>query len=166
MANHVANFLNINGPDSGKVLALMKTPENSFDFNRILPCPPVLESRTAPLRPEGDETEEEINALREALQKVYGASSWYEWCIEHWSTKWNSYNHYDIDGYDVVFYTAWGPPHEVYCTLTRYFDVEITIIDHDDGGSFCTEMVYHLGACQSMRDLEPDEVKVIEELLY
>lgn len=40
----------------------------------------------------------------------YGAKDWYDWCIENWGTKWNSYNTQiaDMSQADIYFETAWA----------------------------------------------------------
>ena len=41
------------------------------------------------------------------LQK-YGASTWYEWCIENWDSKWNAYNFVpSSEPNTIIFHTAW-----------------------------------------------------------
>lgn len=164
MPNHVANFVNITGKDKEKLISLMKSKDNPFDFNSILPCPEILLNRISPFRPEGSETEEEAETLRKELKEKYGADTWYEWCNENWSTKWNSYEHFEPEGYDYGFYTAWGPPDAVYRALSKRFEAKITVIDHDEGGEFCTEMEYEDGQLVSMRDLEEKEVEMIEAM--
>lgn len=46
--------------------------------------------------------------------RKYGASTWYNWCIENWGTKWNACETHTIDlggGWDLVtFDTAWDAP--------------------------------------------------------
>lgn len=45
---------------------------------------------------------------------LYGCLSWYDWCINHWGTKWDAYDVQPIftgDGeVEITFKTAWGPP--------------------------------------------------------
>lgn len=83
----------------------------------------------------------------------YGAPTWYEWCTQHWGTKWNSY------GYDegargdadcgLRFQTAWSAPHPVLQKLTEQFlNVEIAHRWADeDLGRNCGQRIYYGGSC-------------------
>lgn len=56
----------------------------------------------------------------------YGATSWYEWCIKHWGTKWNSYDNVKVDPNVITFKTAWNAPEPVIAQLAKmYPEVEI-----------------------------------------
>lgn len=57
------------------------------------------------------ETEDELCKL--GLQYIqnmilHGAPTWYDWCIEHWGTKWNAYENEQIDKDTIAFETASG----------------------------------------------------------
>ena len=54
----------------------------------------------------------------------YGAATWYEWCIEHWGTKWNGYDlgeGYPCEKNQLRFYTAWDAPHPVLQELSAVY---------------------------------------------
>lgn len=60
----------------------------------------------------------------------YGCATWYDWCIENWGTKWNSYGYEDLNSSDedfsIRFLTAWSAPHPVLDKLAQmYPDIEI-----------------------------------------
>lgn len=50
---------------------------------------------------------------------------WYNWRVENWGTKWNSYDcdlvEADSDSLEYVFYTAWSPPCPVIQALRDKF---------------------------------------------
>jgi hypothetical protein len=50
---------------------------------------------------------------------------WYNWRVENWGTKWNSYDcdlvEEDSDSLEYVFYTAWSPPCPVIEALRNKF---------------------------------------------
>ena len=54
----------------------------------------------------------------------YGATTWYEWCITHWGTKWNAC-HADVSRYKnelhIDFDTAWSYPEPVVTKLSKLF---------------------------------------------
>lgn len=53
----------------------------------------------------------------------YGATTWYDWRWEHWGTKWNAYDFYEVDpGNDFIsFNTAWSPVPELIKVLSKKF---------------------------------------------
>lgn len=67
--------------------------------------------------------------------KNYGATSWYDWCIEHWGTKWNSMNNYVQENGVISFETAWSTPENVIKEMATKFNVgiEVNFADEDIG---------------------------------
>lgn len=56
----------------------------------------------------------------------HGATSWYEWRIAHWGTKWNSYENVRVDSNTIMFNTAYNAPEPVIAHLAKmYPEVEI-----------------------------------------
>lgn len=53
----------------------------------------------------------------------YGATTWYDWSIDHWGTKWNAYDWYPVDsGNDFIsFNTAWSPVPKLIKVLSEKF---------------------------------------------
>lgn len=50
----------------------------------------------------------------------YGADSWYDWCCEHWGTKWNGFRtKFTESGFE--FETAWDAPFPIIEELSRRF---------------------------------------------
>lgn len=79
----------------------------------------------------------------------YGCADWYSWRIEHWGTKWNSYNAEPktIGDKEISFDTAWSAPHEVIFELSKkYPDIHIhhRWADEDIGAN-CGEAKYYNG---------------------
>lgn len=57
---------------------------------------------------------------------LYGATAWYDWCIKHWGTKWNSYENTWVNQDTITFMTAWNAPEPVIAQLAKmYPDAEI-----------------------------------------
>ncbi len=53
--------------------------------------------------------------MKKNIQK-HGVADWYEWSINNWNTKWNSYGYDDSSEYipgsnTITFLTAWSAPH-------------------------------------------------------
>ena len=96
--------------------------------------------------------------------RQYGASTWYDWCVSHWGTKWNAYG-YDEDTIDyndgdmLYFQTAWSAPHPVLEKLAEMFpDVEL---EHEwadeDIGQNCGRCRYQGG--KRMEEYFPESEK-------
>lgn len=113
-----------------------------------------------------NKSEEEAEALRQKFRADYGATCWYDWCTKKWGTKWNSYDHFDVEGFDLAFYTAWSPPEGVYRELTERFGTSITAIAHDEGGFYCLEMLFENGQYMSCNHLEGSDLEKVEHLRY
>lgn len=86
------------------------------------------------------------------IQK-YGTPTWYEFCINNWGTKWNSYdclnNIENVGNGQIEFSTAWSSPDQVIEKLSEIFtDVEIKHLWADeDIGRNCGERTYKNGQC-------------------
>ena len=90
------------------------------------------------------------NIGRRAFQNKlkYGASTWYDWCVNNWGTKWNSYGYSeDRDVHSAVFDTAWSAPKPVMLKLSEMIpDVRITHQWADeDLGYNCGSAEYYNG---------------------
>ncbi len=79
--------------------------------------------------------------------KKYGATTWYNWCVEHWGTKWNACES-EVKGEDVVeFETAWSAPVPVVEELSRMYPEKVVNImwADEDTGSNTGEIAYQNG---------------------
>ena len=85
---------------------MLKSDENDFDFNNIVPMPKNI--FRGPL---GREEEEK-----------YGDNNWYRWSIDNWGTKWNSVDTRVEENGSTLSYnfmTAWDCPREIVNALMR-----------------------------------------------
>ena len=89
----------------------------------------------------------------------YGATTWYDWSIKNWGTKWNSYDSWKGDDHGFQFSTAWSAPHPVLDALAKkYPDVRITHEWADeDIGQNCGRCEFENGEC--VYDYEPETHK-------
>lgn len=107
-------------------LEFAKSENSVFDFDRLIPHPAKFE--------ELDRTAVEWKrrngpGSREKGPKDGFNSGGYDWCWEHWGTKWNAqqviYGNNSIDGSTatavVHFETAWSPPLPVVFTASEQF---------------------------------------------
>jgi hypothetical protein len=53
----------------------------------------------------------------------FGCPTWYEWCIQNWGTKWNSYQPRPLekDSDTMEFYTAWGSVPKIVTLLSKKY---------------------------------------------
>lgn len=65
----------------------------------------------------------DIENLCKALLNLnkYGFTSWYDWSIENWGTKWNAYECKSIRPNLIEFQTAWAYPEPVIRSLSNQF---------------------------------------------
>lgn len=70
-------------------------------------------------------------------EKKYGATTWYDWDIENWGTKWNAYDQMIKEGktyIKFIFSTAWSIPIPIYEKLEKLgLDFEVKYADEDYG---------------------------------
>lgn len=65
--------------------------------------------------------------------KHYRATTWYEWCIENWGTKWEPSN-ISFDNNKIIFETAWSIPDPIFKELSKEFPndtIEVRFADED-----------------------------------
>jgi|TARA_R110000796_G_C14355869_1_gene412191 hypothetical protein len=121
MPNHCYNRIEINGEGASKIASAIKSEETPFDFEKIFPEPNYDEVEVLPTFPE-------IVGNNDPVKKE---ESWWDWRVQNWGTKWNSYN-CDIedeskDYVEYTFNTAWSPPEGVIAKLReQYPDVHIS----------------------------------------
>lgn len=193
MPNYVKNNITFYG-DAEQIQSVkdyVMTAESVFDFNKIIPMPESLDLESgsretkaiecAKARRNGEtitcrprESFEELADLGEKYlynKEKYGATTWYDWRIKHWGTKWDACDP-EWSGDSVTFETAWSAPAEIYEKLTKLFpDVrfEVNYADEDLGNNCGTfyydgEMLTHTAeedfdfAC-GVWGYDPDEIR-------
>lgn len=102
-----------------------------FSFNGHDPMPAALAESTLQRRDDDPER-------WDALQAAHGAGSWFYWCVQHWSTKWDARDVYVMTvGPELVrisFLTAWGPPTGWLATVAvRHPECEIQLACEVEG---------------------------------
>ena len=105
-------------------------------------------------------TYEEMLALgarvAENLQK-YGSATWYDWCLEHWGTKWNACDataeRVNPNRVMIHFKTAWAPAEPVINALAAKFPaVHITFRFYERGMGFQGKRRFEAGICVTTAD--------------
>lgn len=167
MPNHVTNRVIVRGPvESIKDFKNgcfdewksndpeEKRPNIVFDFNKIAPMPAFINQGSFTFGDHYDKT----------------GRNWYNWSIENWGTKWNSYDNVmivdDPECLIFVFDTAWSTPLPILETLGRYFkELYISIEYFDEGYNFWGEDIKPAGQTQFDQKVYDSRVKT-EEAKY
>jgi len=109
-------------------------PENGsqflFDLNSVIPRPEVLEGTVS------GSGEKELPQNLKALEET-GYLHWYDWSMEKWGTKWNSYEFrwvlQEPNKLVFTFQTAWSSPHPVFEKLIElYPQLEFSTMSFDE----------------------------------
>lgn len=80
--------------------------------------------------------------------KKYGVSSWYEWNVNNWGTKWDAmdvspWNADDVQSNcSIIFSTAWSPAIAIYKEISSMYNVAVVCGYHDEGGNFSGVSVF------------------------
>ena len=125
MPNHCFNKIEIYGKEASKVASKIESEETPFDFTKIFPEPDYDKIAVKPTFPKekGDD---------------FRMPSWWDWRVQNWGTKWNSYDceviEIDDEQIEYRFSTAWSPPEGVIEKLReQYPDIEITAFYDEPG---------------------------------
>lgn len=168
MPNWVYNVVTFDGPEEDiNNLKKNTSGETCFDFNKIIPQPQELDLESgakentaikcAKMRREGVSevqlSENEFNELANIGEKYlsniekYGHSTWYDWRIDNWGTKWNACDPSWTDERTLEFNTAWSMPQGIYRKLSQMYPnicIEVRYAD-EDLGSNCGTATFQNG---------------------
>lgn len=124
MPNHMYNVLRMSGKGHtiDLILESIKTKDNCIDFDKIVSIP---------------------DDIKEWYQEE---DNWYGWNLEHWGTKWNSFDSELINNSLIRFTTAYTPPLPVIAKLSKLFKtVEFTLIYFEEINDIQNIIVYKNG---------------------
>lgn len=156
MPNWCENTLAIMGSkeDINHLKEFVKDDQSILTFESILPCPVELRHTTAPNRNE---------QKAGYLLKKYGASDWYNWCVNNWDTKWDACEvaldetDYQEEGVylEYRFETAWSPPIKVIDELAKKYPTLKLHLSFDESGmGFSGWRFYKDGQLNTMEDYD------------
>jgi hypothetical protein len=142
---------------------------NGVPRNAILSPRQVQDHALQALQDQRLEEEEALARGRQLLEnkRLYGHATWYEWCMEHWGTKWEV----DLDqGWDweqgggamsIRFETAWDPPIPFYRALASRFPDLAFRAEWAEGGN---AYAGYLKRAEGGEDLEEGHFSTDEEM--
>ena len=150
-----------NPEDVSKCTAFVKTKENQFDFNQVLPYPKKFRDLDDKVQKMRDE-----NADWKDIPTDGYNSGGYDWCIANWGTKWNACEAYTDDGYS-SFDTAWSPPLPVIEKLSKMFPTLRCVIRFEEGGmDFSGIYVFENGMVTDSKEGGYDDFPMSEHCYY
>jgi len=123
MPNWCSNYVEVGHEDPAKVRALADAMERGEFCDHVIPVPEDLKIVAGSL---GDP--EEQRKLEEATARnveKYGAGNWYDYCVNHWGTKWDVDCQGQVDVHPegtlvtASFDSAWSPPTGIYEALVE-----------------------------------------------
>lgn len=166
MPNHTTNILTIVGEKRIKpllrpYLRVEKGEGTCLDLNKIVPMPKgiletlkfgdvkyIMRKRT---KKQEELLRKEQEQKKDENQKKYGAGDWYEWSIQNWGTKWNTYSNQFFTkdttpqkgDQALRFLTAWSPPEPALVVLSQKLGKIVRNICMDEGGAFYCVTHFH-----------------------
>lgn len=165
MPNWCECDLTIHGPDVSAVLAAVRSEGREFDFNNLIPYPEEYRQldelsweysrQFNAIADDDPRRDEKLAALAHEFGVKHGEpwlrdgynSGGYEWCCDHWATKWNSSqivvetNPDEPRSAVIHFDTAWCPPLPVIRVLAKRFPDHEFCLEYFEGGvGFCGEL--------------------------
>lgn len=129
MPNWCSNHVMFWHEDPAMIKRLYDAAQRDELFSEFVPVPTKLKETVADHKDNPDNLEE------------HGYSSWYDFCVNEWGTKWEASNiNLDLDetanAINGFFETAWGPPIAFYRKLNE-LGFQIDAEYYEEGMQFC-----------------------------
>ena len=150
----------------------MGVEQVDYDLTILFPVPEPLAIRAVFLSTETDDPEyQELLKKYEANKAEYGHTTWYDWCINNWSTKWSprieewTINDYPNGSEIYAYYeTAWSPADGLICEVSKQFPTLLfTVSSDEEGRSFSCVMAFSKGEIVAEAGCELSANKVPEQ---
>lgn len=127
MPNWCMNTLTLRHKDPAMIKRAKQAVEGEGLLNEFIPVPADLKNTVSGFLGNTDE-QKALDAQVERNKELYGYSTWYDFCVSEWGTKWDVRGDVleDADGQLCCsFDSAWSPPCEAYAKLMELgFEVE------------------------------------------
>ncbi len=138
MPNWCNNFVQIRHEDPARLQALAEAVNAGRFCDFVIPVPQELRDTVAGYP--GADKEAEHNAQVARNLEKYGASDWYQFCVNNWGTKW------EVEAYEPTcvedglvafgFDSAWAPPTGIYAALAEQ-GYTVDGMYYEPGMGFC-----------------------------
>jgi len=185
MPNWCYNSLSVHGERTELVRlteAITRTSHNDegnevtdYDLSVLFPVPEELQIPSVFFRRDGDDDPEHQELLKkyEANRAKYGHTTWYDWSIQNWGTKWSpnvqdwelsTYN--DESVINAYYETAWSPCDGLIREISKQFPTLLfSVTSDEEGGSFVCCEAYKNGVAVAGHGYDlPDSDNLPEEL--
>ena len=150
----------------------MGVKQVDYDLSVLFPVPEELRISAMFFNTETDDPEyQELLKKYEANKAKYGHTTWYDWCINNWSTKWSprieewTINDYPNGSEIYAYYeTAWSPADGLIREVSRRFPTLLFVVSSDEEGrSFSCVMAFSNGEIVAEAGCELSANKVPEQ---
>jgi len=158
--------------DSSLAETTMGVEQVDYDLSVLFPIPDELRITAMFFSTETDDPEyQELLKKYEANKAKYNHTTWYDWCIENWSTKWSprieewTINDYPNGSEIYAYYeTAWSPADGLIREVSKQFPTLLfTVSSDEEGRSFSCVMAFSKGEIVAEAGCELDANKVPEQ---
>ena len=158
--------------DSSLAETTMGVEQVDYDLTILFPVPEPLAIRAVFFSTETDDPEyQELLKKYEANKAEYGHTTWYDWCINNWSTKWSprieewTINDYPNGSEIYAYYeTAWSPADGLIREVSRQFPTLLfTVSSDEEGRSFSCVSAFSKGEMVAEAGCELSANKVPEQ---
>jgi hypothetical protein len=144
--------------------AMIKRAQEAFDrgefLSEFIPVPQELKIVAGRVGDENDPAQIALEAAEKANQEKFGYTTWYDFCVNEWGTKWDV----GMDGYPaelgedgrltLIFDSAWAPPVNAYEKLLD-LGFSVRAYYYEPGMAFCgqwedgDDQFYEIGGLRS-----------------
>lgn len=148
MPNWCSNYATFEHEDEEMLQQLVDAYNRGGTMQELWPCPQELRDTTAGSVGNGEE-QKALEKKQQENRDKYGDAHWYDWCVNHWGTKWDfGYDHHagrtkakikEKDGRKFVklgFDTAWSPPLGFYEYLHEHYGFRVKAYYFEPGMGF------------------------------
>lgn len=172
MPNWCSNNVIVRHEDPEQIAKVVQGYSQGSLFAEFFPCPAEL---SAPIEI-GENYNDRVAAQEAVNKEKYGYTSWYDWCINNWGTKWDAGNENDEDldcvdpnKVQLSFDTAWQPPVAFFEKLTELgFDITAYYLEEGQGfvGKYTNaqgDESFNFDGSEDLEDI-PDDIREFWDL--
>ena len=142
------NWVNVKLSAHEDVINAITNDKGDVDFELIMPIPPDLKDywtgSTVSLQEQAKDIVENkweygngqhqipmTEKDKERFSELFGAGSWYDWCVNNWGTKWNAQTTFS-KAEEVGFETPWEEPYNWIHHLSLKFPKHVITVDWEE----------------------------------
>jgi hypothetical protein len=142
MPNWCNNYLELEHEDPAMIERAKTAFAEGKLLNEFIPVPEDLHIVSGSVGPKGSPEQDELELKEELNRITHGYSTWYDFCVNEWGTKWDVGGDGDqakVDGPNNIsmnFDSAWAPPINA---MEKFIDMgfKVKLIYWESGMCFC-----------------------------